>query len=70
MDKAKFDEIVQSTSSSEWIDIMIESDQRGKEWMQSADQKFRALAIAIKSEQILIHQAIKAKEATLQIMPA
>ena len=71
MDKATFEEIVQNHTSAEWIDIMIESDRRGKEWLQSADPKFRALALAIKAEQASIHQAIKAKEAAaLQTMPA
>jgi len=50
MDKERFDEIVQSTSSDEWIDIMIESDRRGAKWLQSADPKYRALALAIKAE--------------------
>lgn len=70
MDKAKFEEIVQSHTSAEWLDIMIESDRRGKEWAQSADPKFRALAIAIKQEQAAIYQAIKAKEAAnIQTQP-
>lgn len=71
MEKAKFEEIVQSHTSAEWLDIMAESDRRGIEWMQSGDDISRALALSIKQEQAAIYQAIKAKEAAnIQTQPA
>lgn len=71
MDKAKFEEIVQSHTSAEWLDIMIESDRRGVKWLRSGNEMFRALAIAIKQEQAAVYQAIKAREAAnIQTQPA
>lgn len=59
----KIQEIINTTSSADFIEIMMSGDAKLLDFLKSGDQDARDFAILIKQEQVNIYRKIKEREA-------